>query len=75
MVVWDLGYRVKMVLDCPGRVVGTAVRDVLFWVDESRGRQVLEDVLGDEFGEDSIHLNSSSPSSVGKNSDQDERNH
>ncbi|MHC3439990.1 IS66 family transposase [Natrialbaceae archaeon A-gly3] len=27
--------------------------DVLFWVDESRGSQVLEDVLGEEFAEDS----------------------
>ncbi len=27
--------------------------EVLFWVDESRGCQVLEDVLGEEFAEDS----------------------
>ncbi|WP_253739110.1 IS66 family transposase [Halohasta salina] len=27
--------------------------EVLFWVDESRGSQVLEDVLGEEFAEDS----------------------
>ena len=27
--------------------------EVLFWVDQSRGSQVLEDILGEEFAEDS----------------------